>query len=321
MSNQHQFGSAVESTYGTAVTVERFQEILSEGLSLEKIPIVSEGIRPGVALKYGSGRNIVRRSAGGPLAFEVSKTKIGRLFEHAFGTVVTANPLAAAYTHTFTFGDLAGLSLTLQKGVEDDSGTVRPFTYTGCKIARFSLENTVDQLLKLSVDVDAQDEDEVTALATASYTAPSLLHFAHGSVEIADAAIAKVKGFKLDVDNGLDGGAVYLGNAGLKAEPKTSDYRTVSGTMTIKFANLTDFYNAFDADTALKVEFIYQDGVEIETGYESGVHITMLDVRLNGETPKISGIEVPEVTLPFEAFQPAAGEALELVYTTTDATP
>lgn len=189
-----QFGFKTESTWGTPVVVTTFHEgYLSDNPVRTQAPIVSEGVRAGrrTASCAQAGDKIVQ----GPFAFEAHPEPLATLLTHMFGTVNTTG--AGPYAHTATPGD-AEDSFTAQVGIQDSGGTVRPFTYEGCKLTGWKLGGTAGQTAKLGIDVIAQDYVTATALASASYAGTGCpFVFSHGSISVAGSALAEVTSFEL----------------------------------------------------------------------------------------------------------------------------
>lgn len=259
------------------------------------------------------------------MSFEVWNKSFGILFEHMLGSVATVQPDATGnptvYEHTFTPGDLSAKSLSWQKGVEKDDGTVQAFSYTGVKIAGWTLGITVDQILQLSLDVDARAEVTSEALGSATFPAScSFFHFQQGSLEVDDVAIATVSSAEITGSNSFDTERYFLGSGGLKGEQREQDFRDVGGTLTADFENITDFYNNFTGDTSMKLELIFV-GDTISGTYNDELHITINDVRFTGETPKIDGPDVAVQNVPFEAYDDGTNDVISILYRTTDATP
>lgn len=317
---KHQLGLVAESTYGTAVTVNRFLEFTGETLERRNNIAESMGIRTG--RRYGgAGRRISRQDAGGTFTMEVPRQSIGLLFTHLLGAVSSVNTVGTVWTHTFTPGDLLGKSLTIQKGVDKPDGTVQAFTYAGCKIlsADFSVDR--DGLLMATWEIDAQSEVDSIALASASYTGPVIFTYSEGALKIDGATRANVRSVgSLKIGNTLDTERYFLGNTGLKAQPINHPFDTLGGTLDVEFQNLTDFYDLFQADTEviLVLEFV---GGLIEGAHNYTLRFTINNCRIEGETPKISGPEMVFQNIPFVGLDDLALPAVEVVFKTVDATP
>lgn len=316
----HQLGTAEESTYGTPVTVNRFYEVLpGESLDRNQTIIQSRGLRPGIRHALGSRRALVQRSGGGTIPMEIATTDFGRWFKHMLGGTpsIAQQAATAAYLQTFTPGALP-TGLTIQKGVEQVDGTVKPFTFHGCKIPAWEISISRGGIAQLSVDIDAEDVDVATALATASYTTGlKVFHFAQATLKKDTVAIAGVSDANIRGTNALDTERFFLGTSGLKETPLETDFRTYSGSIKAEFRDLATFYNAFAADTSLQLDLVFT-GDAIEGAYDEELTITLHDVRFTGEAPKITGPEPGEQTISWEAFEQDDGDAIQITYQSTD---
>lgn len=321
----HQLGFKAETTWGTAVVVDRFIEYTAEGLELRRNIGGSDGIRPGTRYGRGSTRRITRQWAEGTTTHEVATTGYGLLLtSHLLGEVTTTLVETGVSKHTGTPGTLTGKGITLQKGVEKVDGTVQAFTYPGAKIVSADFSNDKDGVLQVALGWDAKQELTATALATASYTAPRVFHYGQGVLKFAGTTVANVRTLNsLAVVNNLDTDRYFLGQSGLKSEPINRPRDTISGSVDIEFANLTDFYDRFAADTSFQLILEYTDDVLIGATQYPILRITLADCRLEGETPKVSGSDAYPVvaSVPFSAWDPASGNAITIEYQTTDAAP
>lgn len=326
---KHQFGFAEEVTYGTAVTPARFLEFTSEGLQRNQNIGGSDGIRPGTRYGRGSTRRITRQWAEGNVQFEVATAGFGLFFEQLLGTVATTQPdipnSPTVYLHTFTptaagASDTAAPSLTLQKGVEKNDGTVQAFTYPGSKVRGVNFTNDQDGVLLADIDFLCKQELTATALATASYTAPTVFHYAQGAVKVDASTVANVRSVgSVNIANNLVP-RFNMGNNGLMQKPINRPFDLVGGNFSIEFANLTDYYNAFAADTSVEIVLEYVGDV-ITDNETSLLRITLADGRFEGVTPTITDTDIVVSSVPFSAWDPASGAAVTIEYQTTDTTP
>lgn len=317
----HQLGLKEEATWGTPVVVDRFVEFTSESLERRQNVAVSNGIRSG--RRYGGqGRRITRHDAGGTVTTEVAASGFGIFFDQLLGSVATVeDSVGAAWSHTFTPGDLTGKSLTLQKGVETTDGTVEAFTYPGSKILSADFSVDQDGLLMAAWGVDAKTEDPAIALASASYTAPIIFTYSEGTLSVDGTPKANVRSVgSLQIVNNLLTERFFLGNQGQKEEQTNVPFDTLAGSLDVEFQNLTDFYDLFAADTSaeLALEFI---GPVITGAHNYELEITLADVRFEGETPKVSGPELVYQNIPFVGLDPASGDAVTIRYKTDSALP
>lgn len=245
----HQLGVVDEVTYGTAVTVSRFFEYESENIQ------ESYGRTEGDPLRVGSG--FVRSDrftpypggAAGTIQMSVLSKGFGFWLKHMMGGVATTGPTeTSVYTHTGSENNLVGDSFTCQVNRPfHPSGTNQAFTYSGGKVAKWTLSNSVEGNLLLDLDVDFQKYATDVALATASYpTGMDPLTWVGGVVSIGGTPY-DVTEFSLEVDNGLNTERRQIRNNALKKEP-TASRREGSFSITADFDSLTQ-RNRAAADT------------------------------------------------------------------------
>jgi hypothetical protein len=311
-----QLGLVAESTYGTFVTPTRFLEFVSESVKLGRPRIEAAGLRPGRRVLKTGRWKAGRKEVGGSVEFEVASKGFGLVFLHMLGAVTITTPGGGTLTrdHTHTLGNLRGKSLTIQVGREDRSATVRPFSYLGCKIASWELGCSIDEILKLTLEILGQDESTAQSLAVASYASgDELFVFTEGALTVA-AVSTPVREFALSGDNALAEDDYALGSA-LRREAVEPALREISGTLNADFTDLTA-YNRFVNGTEATLELTFT-GALIEGALNFQVKITA-NVRFDGETPEVGGPEENRLPLPYKVIAPAAGEPITLLYRTTD---
>lgn len=314
-----QIGTAVETVYGTVVTPDKFYQFLNESLERQQTTLQSQGIGGGAIRQLRRRGIISARMGAGDIAMEVATTGFGRWFNWMLGGTSTIAQQAAtpAWKQTHQIGDLLGKSLTIQKGVPQTDGTVKPFTFEGSKCTAWEFSISVDQILQLSVSVDAEDVNTSTALAVASYTTPKLFHFMQGSLTVGGSAVASVTNATVGGTNNLKVDRFYLGSSGLKKEPIDNDFPTIQGTLDTEFVNQATFYDRFTGDTAAALVLDFE-GDTISGIYKEKLTITVPEVRFEGDTPKIGGPEVVVQNVPFSGFYDGTNAGCKIEYTSTD---
>lgn len=286
-----QFGFVDEATYGTAVTPTKFLEFISESIKLEKERIESAGIKAGRRVLHRWNDGVQRVT--GDVEIELAPQGTGTLLKHMFGGVTTSGA-ADPYTHTFTPGPLNGKSFTCQFGRPDVGGTVQPFTYTGCKIPEWELTFSVNEYLKLKTSIYGANETTGTALATASYPATySPFTFAHGSLTVAGTEIALIEG-SLAASNALatDRHRIRATNPSHPKEPLENGRREFTGSLTADFESLTAYQRFVNGTEAALILTFSQSA--------SRSLVITCNVRFDGETPAVGGMELLEQSLPFK---------------------
>lgn len=295
-----QAGIAAETTWGTEVTVGTFIPLVSETVQRNENHTISNAIRVGRYVLASEQWNGGVIEVGGDLQFELDNKNVRVLFKSMFGAESTNSPW------TYTPDDLTGDSFTLQIGRPDTGGTVRPFTYAGCKVASWEIAASVGEMVTLGLTVIAKSETTSTALATASYTASSLpFKFTGATLSIAGSAVNTVREMTIAGDNKLDR-RPFLGTQ-LTAEPFPTDLYEYTGTVVTDFESLTA-YNRFVTGTEASLVMTFTRGA-------STIVITT-NVKFNGETPNVDGRSVVAQNLPFMCVGSTTdASAITVVYT------
>lgn len=319
-------GFAAESTYGTYVAPTRFLEYIKADLKKKKNVVQGGGLAAGRIAQLGSRRVVTSESVEGGFELEVANKGMGLLLAHLLGSSATPvqQGATAAYLQAHTVDDNIGKSLTIQHGVPDLTGTVRPFTFKGCKLSGAEFSCKVGELLTMSLDVDGRQASEVETLVAASLaTGVAPFHWAQMSVKLgtfgAEAAVSGVKGFSVKFDRGMASERFYAGAGGLKAEPIMNDFLKVSGSIEVDLVNKADFADRFAADsaTSLVIEFV---GPLIASTYYQTFRIKLPMVFFDGDTPTVDGPDVTSGGYPFVAQLDGTNPLVSIDYISTDTT-
>jgi len=240
-----QLGTAVETpgAYGTYVVPDRFYEILTESLDRAQVVIQPNGIRAGTPnLRRGSRRTLVTNAGAGTIDFEVATNGFGRLFKHMLGSsasTVSQLGVTTAWRQIHQLGDNTGLYQTIQKGVPQTDGTVKPFTLLGCKLPTWEVGISTSNYATLKLGVDAKQVVTSQTLAVASYTNSHTLSFAQATLSVGNLAAPSAG---LAVSNVGSAGAVQYNykvasvNAQGESTPSTS-FNTTTGNATLTGSN------------------------------------------------------------------------------------
>lgn len=244
-----QFSIVDEVTYGTPVTTTRFFEFNSESLKLKPSRIVSAGLRSGHRT-VRNDRAIPHRGmgAGGSIELDVMTKGFGLLFKHMLGSIATGATTDGKTVHTATEGTLLGKMFTAQSNRPfHPADTDQAHTYHGTKINSWELVQDVGDgpggVLKLKLNVDCEDEDTSTGLASASYPA-SMLPFGwlHLAVTIG-ATPVPVRRARIAGSNNLVGAGgmdrAYARGSDLKLEPVEGALRIYEFELLLDFDSLT----------------------------------------------------------------------------------
>lgn len=308
-----QFGMVAEVTYGTFVTPTRFYE-------LAKAPKIDPDVQHIMVRGLGRGRTQrsaqVRAFQGNPSVetpVYVMDRSMGLLLKHCFGAVSTSGA-GDPYTHTITKGTTGtkGLFATVQIGVPDISGTVRPYNFVGAKVTKFGMECKVGDPLLLTPTWDAKAFEDTSALASKSYASGAIpLIFVDGAATI-DGSSVSIKGFKLDVDQGLKVDRRFIGNA--KKEPLPGDELGITGSLDFEFESLarTDDLLAGTIIQDLSLAFTY------------GSHSLVIAIPEMIYTEGAGDIQESDATqqpMSWKATDDGSAEIMTLTYLSPDSTP
>ena len=154
-------GIAQETTPGVPVVVTRFFEFDSESMNIKKRTVQGVGLRGGALTRRGSRRIVVSRDATGGVTFDAPTSSFGLAIQQMMGSFsTTATALGGGlFQQIHNVGSVAGKSFTMQIVRPDTSGVLaqNAYTYTGCKVADWTLSAQINAQVKLTLTVDAQD--------------------------------------------------------------------------------------------------------------------------------------------------------------------
>src|SRR5664279_724782 len=181
-------GVAQEQIVGTVAVPSRSFEFETESLALKKTIVQGQGLRAGVKFDRSSRRAYTTRDVGGGFTMDLPTKGAGILFKNMLGSTATAvqQGSTVAYTQNHQPGTLNGLSMTVQKGVmEESTGTPVPFTYNGVKVVDWTIACKVGDIVSLQLNLDAWNEVTTTALAATAYIAQSgVFNFTQGTLSM-----------------------------------------------------------------------------------------------------------------------------------------
>lgn len=305
-----QLGLKEETTWGTAVVVDRFYELLSEEIDFEPARVESEGIRSEQRVIRSDDWGAGTKRVSGSIELELSTKNMALLFKHAMGTLGTTG--AGPYTHTLTPGTLTGKGLTVQAGRPSSDGTVQPFTWNGCKITAWELAFEIDQHVTLTLEIVGKDQTTGTALATASYTSSNLLlSFTHGAIALGGSA-AKVKSGTIRGENALNLDRVFVGDTSI-SEPLENGRREYSFDLTCEFESLTSLNRVVNGtEAALSLAFTRSTDSITVAG----------NIRTDEGMPNLADMDILEQPLTGKFVATAADStAISVVVVSSEATP
>ena len=304
-----QIGIGVESTVGSAATPTRFYEFNDESIAQTIERIESEGLRTGNRVlrsdRYASGQIAIE----GSFSMEMTAGNTAILFKHALGAVATAG----SYVHTCTMSDPYGLGLTLEVGRPGNDGTVRAFTYAGCKINSLDLSVSVGELLSADFGVIGTTAEAIGSVTAASYgSSLELLHFAGAAITVAGDAYP-CKDFSLSVNNGLTGDRFVLGSQ-VAQQPIASSLAEVTGSLTAEFVDATAYNRVVNATHAAIVA-TFTDSTA------NSITVTVPVARFDGDTPSVGGPDILDQSLTFKGLYNGTDSPVTIAVANGDSAP
>lgn len=319
-----QLGVKAESTYGTPVTVDRFFEYASESMALEMGRTVSAGLRSGGRWPRSDRRLPYRKGASGSVSLEVPTKGFGFWLKQAFGSTDTiSGAVDANYTQTHVGATKLSDMFTLQFNRQTSDEANQAFTYHGCKVAAFELSIEPEGILMASFDIDAEDEDTSTGLATVSYTSDyRVFSWANCSATIGGSAV-EMTSYKFRLETPLNTGRRLIRGSALKKEPLENGQWKATVEIGLEFTNTTQYarFQAAAMASALGAIVLTADG-DIAHG---GTTVPRLVVTVPNadfmevDGPNSSDQDIIGTTFTCEALYDGSSEAVTATYRTTDA--
>lgn len=334
-----QLAIGVEAEWGTPVIPDRAYEFTDESLTMEPEWLEPTALRAGQKYKRANRVRQSRRTVSGDFTVEHATRGMGRLWRHALGSpVVSPQQLAAstAYQQAHRPGDFRGLGLTIQVGrPEPATGSIRPFTYEGCKVNSWEFSVRDQEIPTLALTVDGRNESTGTALAVASYLADtSVFDFSQatlklgGTVSTVDgltvvtggaAASTIIREFSVAGEVPMATERFGLGNAGLKSEQLENDTPTITGSLGAEF-NRADLYDAFANNTTQALEIVLTGEPIGDSGYNTSMSIILPAIKIKSAAPNVGGPDIVEMDTGFEAYADEVNPVIQVLLITDEST-
>ena len=325
------FGVITETTVGTEATVNAWYEILDH--SLQSVPtfLDSQSIQAGLAFQRGSQTVISRQNVNGDVSLEfrdkgfsaAAGRGMGFWLKHALGSPAVPVLIASgAYKQSHYPAPRVGLSFTAQAGHPQTDGTVRPFTYRGCKISQWDFSCNDNQNAQIKFTLDGWKENTAASLVTPAYAASAYqstpFSFADAttftlggtatttanvtSVSGGTPVVSIVKGVTITGATPLATDRYGLGNAGIKKEQIENGIQTISGTLDCEFTSRAEIYDLFAANTNTVMELDFTHG---DAGGANPYKLGFIfpQVKFKVAQIKMNGPDIVQVSLQFQAYQ------------------
>jgi hypothetical protein len=323
-----QLGVANESTWGTPVTVTKFYELLSETLKHEPTWLDSAGLKAGQSFTRASRVAQSRVDVNGEITLEHADRGaaggggMGQWWKHALGSAITTGTVIAttAYRQTHVPGPKTTFGQTIQVGRPQTDGTVKAFTYEGCKVSQWVFSCSDGEIAQLALTISGQQELTATGLAAASFpTGVGNFSFADASVftlggtpttaagrtTIAGGVpiVTVAKGITLTGATPMATERYGLGNAGQKKEPIENGISTITGTLDAEFTSQAEIYDLFKANTttAIQLDFV-KAGTDAGSGNPFRLSFVLPAVKLKAASVNVGGPDILGQSIEFQAY-------------------
>jgi hypothetical protein len=301
-----QFGAKKETTWGTAVTVDKFFEFEGEGLSLDQTYFDGLGLAAGRTFAPQSRTKATTRSAGGDTTI-VFPQKVGGFFLDLM-VAPTITPVIAtgtAYNSTFNIGaSVPTKSATLQINKPTTAGVDTAFTYPGSVLTQATFSMEVGGALTAAFTWACKDETTPgttpagAALATATYVAGNDV-WAHQNIAVTYNAVsvpATSITWTWEQPYALE--RFFLDGSGTRAKPIPNGLATVTGTVAGEYVDQV-FYAAFRAGSFASLVATATGTTAISGAEYPTFTNTFAATQLRGSSPTVDGPDLLGQSVPF----------------------
>ena len=319
-----QLMAAAESTVGTPVTVTKTYEFLDESLKYDITWLDGEGIKAGQTFRR-IGRTVQSRfSVSGDINMEAVDKGLGLLIKHALGSTNGPSQISSstAYRQIHTPGDKTALGLTIQVGRPQPDGTVRAFTYGGCKIVGWEFSCSDNAMAKWKFTVDGWSQATGTALASASYASATPFTFADASaftlggtastssnlmsVSSGTTVATLVKGVTITGTTPMKVDRYGLGNSGIKRNQIQNGWSGVSIKLDGEFTDRTELYDIMIANTTKAFDLAFTHG-DAGSSNPYRLQFTAPATKIKEATANVKGPDVLGQSIMLDCYDDEGG--------------
>ena len=293
-----QLGIKAETTFGTAVTVDKFFEYNGDAVPFRPIAGRTEGnpLRVGSRARRQARVVPFTSHVEGTVPLDVMTKDFSSWLQFMLPSVATTG--TGPYVHTATEGASSasvGKSFTAQVNMPfHPAGTNQALTISGGKVPKWKMSAAVDEMVTCELDIWAAKMTTATALATASYTA-SAANFAwtHGAITIGGSAVDLIS-FDVEVDQGYNLDRRQIRGDASAKEP-TPGPLSITWSAEADFDSLTQ-WNRVHATTAASLSaaivFTATNGTDVLTVTIPGARFDELSFGgdLGGLTQSLGGV-------------------------------
>jgi hypothetical protein len=327
---QASFGYKAESVYGTAVTVDKWNDFNSESLALEQKMTEPQGLAAGRLVPLVARWQQTTRAVSGGVEMDFAVKDMSRLLKLALGSNPTPTLISgAAYRHNHQLGSTQGMSHTWQFGKDQRDGTTRPFTYSGVKCTGWEFGSSEGELVTLKLDAMARDVATGTALATPSYAAGNEI-FNHQQLVVKLGGTPSTSSGLVSISGGtplattvkgasVKGANPYSESYGTSAtllEPLQNGLQDITVDIDGEFTSRTEIYDVWRANTTVALELIWT-GSSISGGAYT-LDVVIPAAKIWTDALNVDGPDIVPEKFTFKVGSDATNNPLSVILTTTD---
>jgi hypothetical protein len=299
-------------------------EFTSESLALNKEYIRTAGLRAGRLAQSENLHVATTRAVDGSVSFDPQNKGLGKWLNLLHGNTVTPTLTGGGIylqTHNIGTTEPDSKSATIQVGRPDVSGTIRAFSYLGCKVSQavFTLER--GGVVSAEFTIDGQDETTAQTIATATYATDSTpFNFINGSIEFDDVILTDcVNSATITITNPMATDRYCIGSGATKKAPVQNGLTSVSVSLEAEFSSLTQ-HTAFTASTRRKFE-LNCAGTAIGAGTGTPyLNFTLASTVTTASNPVVSGPDILTESLTLEGLDDGTNPVLVVAYASGDST-
>lgn len=321
-----QLGVATEETYGTYKAPTRFFPFENESLALTKNYVKSAGLRAGRLSQAANLHRATTRTAGGDFGLDFVDQGMGILLNQLHGETITPtkieekSKLLYKQLHKIGLSDPYSKSMTVQVGRPGVDGTVRAFSYLGCKITECKIAVDAGGTASLSISIDGQDEVLTETLATPSYDSDTLpFTFQQMVAKIGGSEVANVRSMSITISVASNTERYTLGQSGKKLTPIVNDLVAVTADATLEFSGLAD-HERYTKEQSKELQLI---GTGAEPGSEAKgdnfvASFVAKAAKQVSSSPTVQGPDVLTQDVTFECLDDGTNPPLSVELLSTD---
>jgi hypothetical protein len=324
-----QFGFKKETTWGTAVTVDKFFEFESESLALTRDYYDGVGLRADTTFGPSSRKKALRRGAAGDVSMSAPYKNLGAIVDQMVtGTITPVLVNGTGYKSTFPVGLGAAptKSATLQVNKPYSTSTDVAYTYPGAMLTGASFSFATGSVPMVNTSWVAKDETTPgttpsgAALASATYPAGDNVW---SEIEIAVTVNSVTAAYMTGVDLAwsipraqrgfLDGSATY-------GQPVVNGRAEITGTINAEWGN-SEYYDLFrsGAMVGLVITCTGTTAISGSTAFPT-LKLTMTNIQIRGGSPSVGGPDLISNSYPFVVGYDGTNAPLSIELTETATT-